>query len=430
MFPISLFVLPIMMPVTPGDALPRSITESCVTCHSAMRSARLSDPVRAYADDVHAALGFGCSACHGGDPSVMGMASMDTGSGFIGKPDRLRTLAVCGRCHSDRQFMSQYDPDAPTDQLAQYRTSIHGVRLLEQADTNVAICSSCHRIHSIRSASDPLSRVSPLNLPQTCGECHSSDIRMKPYEISVEQVREYQTSIHWKNLSEDGDRESPVCNDCHGNHGAAPPGVAWVGNVCGQCHSAIADYFAESRHAQIFPLMGRPGCPACHNNHAISETSDEWLGLGEGSLCRSCHVAGTVSGDRVLEFRTRIDSLRNGVELAAAILDSAETAGMEVSQSQVDLSHAHTALLNARAAFHSLNLDSVSAQVTAGLAISDAAFARGVEALRELRSRRLWLGGLIPIIMLVIAGLIMKIRQMEALQEKDSPSIVAHKGEP
>lgn len=37
-----------------------------------------------------------------------------------------------------------------------------------------ANCSSCHGVHDIRPASDPLSRVNPVNLPKTCGQpdCH------------------------------------------------------------------------------------------------------------------------------------------------------------------------------------------------------------------------------------------------------------------
>jgi hypothetical protein len=416
---IILFFLAIIIAGVPRDARAvvqqdEPVTGSCVNCHRVMGDARLSDPVTDYADDVHSELGFGCSSCHGGDPTVTGMSSMDTTIGFLGTPDRLEILSVCGRCHSDPGFMRQYNPSARVDQVAQYRTSIHGIRLLEHADTNVAICSSCHQTHSIRSPSNPFSKVAAINVPGTCGECHSSAERMESYDIPIDQLSEYQTSVHWRNLSEGGDRGAPVCNDCHGNHGAAPPGVAWVGNVCGQCHGVIAEYFADSRHAEIFPLMGRPGCPACHDNHAIVEMSDELLGLGDGSLCRNCHSPGTGSGDLVEAMGSLIDSLRIGVEEATEILERAETAGMEVSQAQVDLSFAHTALLNSRAAFHSLDVASVDAKVTAGLEISDSAFASGIAALGELHQRKMWLGALVPLILLMIIGMIIKIRQLES----------------
>lgn len=424
MYRIPLFVLAIFICGIPRDARATAqqdpVTGSCVNCHRVLGDARLSDPVTAYDEDVHSEMGFGCSSCHGGDPSLPGMNSMDSDIGFLGSPNKLEILSVCGRCHSDPGFMRQYNPSARVDQVAQFRTSVHGIRLLEHADTNVAVCSSCHQIHSIRSPSNPLSQVAAINVPTTCGKCHSSAEIMEPYGIPTDQVSDYETSVHWRNLSEGHDRSSPVCNDCHGNHGATPPGVAWVGNVCGQCHGVIAEYFAASRHAEFFPLMGRPGCPACHSNHAIVELSDEVLGLGEESLCKSCHSPGTGSGDLVEAIASLIGSLRNGVDEAAEVLERAEMAGMEVSQAQVDLSFANTALLNSRAAFHSLNIARVNATVTEGLEISDSALASGNAALGELHRRKVWLISLVPLIMVMIVVMILKIRQLESPEPENA----------
>jgi len=36
--------------------------------------------------------------------------------------------------------------------------------------------------------------------------------------------------------------------------GAAPPGISWVGNVCGQCHSIMADLFAKSVHEKRYKM--------------------------------------------------------------------------------------------------------------------------------------------------------------------------------
>ena len=41
-----------------------------------------------YPQDIHAAKGFGCAACHGGDPREEGMEAMEPRKGYIGVPPR------------------------------------------------------------------------------------------------------------------------------------------------------------------------------------------------------------------------------------------------------------------------------------------------------------------------------------------------------
>src|SRR5262245_33255876 len=50
---------------------------SCATCHLALGIQNLTKPAEDYKSDIHAAKGFGCAACHGGDPSIMGLEGMD-----------------------------------------------------------------------------------------------------------------------------------------------------------------------------------------------------------------------------------------------------------------------------------------------------------------------------------------------------------------
>jgi hypothetical protein len=398
----------------PAVALAQVPGGSCVTCHAALSSdARLSGPVEAYAADTHAQRDIGCVACHGGDAEIAGMAAMDPAKGYIGVPQRGEIPRLCGRCHSDAAFMRRYNPSLRVDQVAEYRTSVHGHLLLEEGDARVATCSSCHPAHSIKPPTDPTSSVHPLNVVETCGACHADPEYMAPYDIATDQHDKYQQSIHWQKLSEDGDLSAPTCNDCHGNHGAAPPGVSWVGNVCGQCHSVMAQLFTESFHSQIFAMLGRPGCATCHTNHEIIEASDELLGLGEGAACAMCHSEESGGGRVATEMRALIDSLSATHEQADSILHQAENAGMEVSQAQFDLSLATTALINARTAVHSFSVDSVGTAVDEGLEVAGQAYARGSDALDELQFRRMGLAVSVGIILLLIVGLVMKIRQLE-----------------
>jgi hypothetical protein len=260
--------------------------DNCATCHLVLGISNLTKPAEDYKSDIHAAKGFGCAACHGGDPSIMGLEGMDRKKGYLGKPAPVQVVQVCGKCHSDATFMRQYNPGLRVDQVIEYYTSVHGKRLREANDQKIATCASCHKPHSIRPANDARSSVHPMRVADTCGSCHADKAFMAPYKIPTDQVSEYKKSIHWKMITSKGDLTAPTCNDCHGNHGASPPGVSSVVNVCGQCHAVNSELFNKSSHSKIFAQMGIAGCATCHSNHAIVETSDAMLGAGEKRLAR------------------------------------------------------------------------------------------------------------------------------------------------
>jgi hypothetical protein len=399
--------------IWPASALAQAPKDTCTACHVETGDDRLAQPVRDYAVDVHATKGFGCVACHGGDARQTGMEAMDPAKGYIGKPGRPQISQLCGRCHSDAQFMKRYNPGLRVDQVTEYATSVHGRRLRELGDPSVATCVSCHPAHRIRPPSDPNSTVHPLKVAETCGRCHADSAYMAKYKIPTDQLTKYKASVHWKTMTAKGDLSAPTCNDCHGNHGAAPPGMSWVGNVCAQCHAVQGELFAKSVHVKAFAAMGAPGCATCHENHEIKEAGDEMLGLGDQAVCSACHAAGDKGGQSATEMRRLIDTLRVEHERARTTLTAAEQAGMEVSQAQFDLSGAKDALVKAQAAIHAFNVDTVKRETEAGLAIGAKAYARGLRALDELKFRRKGLAVSVIIIAVLIAGLVLKIRQLE-----------------
>ncbi|HXF75594.1 MAG TPA: cytochrome c3 family protein, partial [Methylomirabilota bacterium] len=144
---VFLAALPVQRPSAAGAAEAKAADDTCSTCHLALGVEKLTRPADLYKDDVHAAKGFGCSACHGGDPTVMGLESMDRKKGYIGKPAPMQVVEVCGKCHSDAAFMRKYNPSLRVDQVTEYYTSVHGRRLKQQKDPKVATCSSCHTPH-------------------------------------------------------------------------------------------------------------------------------------------------------------------------------------------------------------------------------------------------------------------------------------------
>jgi mono/diheme cytochrome c family protein len=418
----SLIVLAVagILTLWPSPAGAQPPADNCATCHLAIGDDRLEKPAKDYPQDVHRAKGFGCVACHGGNEKEAGMEAMDPAKGYIGKPDRKQVVQVCARCHGDAAFMKRYNPSLRVDQAVEYATSVHGRKLREANDPKVAVCVSCHPAHSIRPPSDPKSRVHPLRVAETCGACHASATYMEGRRLPTDQLAKYRESVHGKAMTVKGDLSAPTCNDCHGNHGASPPGVSWVGNVCGQCHTVMADLFGKSVHAKAFAEMGTPGCATCHDNHAIRQPSDTMLGLGGDAVCTTCHTAADSGGKTAVEMRGLIDALAARTERARVVLGQAEHAGMEVSQAQFDLNGARDALIKARAAVHAFRVDAVKREVEPGLAISDKAHGRGVRALDELRFRRKGLGVSLVVILAVIAGLCMKIRQVDRRQASDA----------
>jgi hypothetical protein len=393
-------------------------TDHCATCHVQIGDDRLEKPAKDFTADIHRAKGFGCVSCHGGDAKEEGMEAMDPRKGYIGKPDRAQIPQLCGRCHSDARFMKQYNPTMRVDQLAEYATSVHGRRLRELGDPKVATCVSCHPAHSIRPPSDPRSSVHPLKVAETCGRCHADAKYMADYQIPTDQLQKYRTSVHWEALTAKGDLSAPTCTKCHGNHGASPPGVSWVGNVCGQCHTVMAELFQKSVHAKAFKEMGTPGCATCHENHAIKAASDTMLGLGDKTVCAACHGADDKGGKAATAMRGRIDTLRAEHDRARAMLLKAEQAGMEVSQAMFDLNAGADALVKARAAIHAFSVDAVAKEADPGLTVAARAYARGVRALDELAFRRKGLGVSVVIILALIAGLVLKIREVDRRRER------------
>jgi hypothetical protein len=399
-------------------APPRSIaaqgqSDSCATCHLALGVEKLTQPAELYKTDVHAAKGFGCAACHGGDPNIMGLEAMDRKKGYIGKPGPSQVVEVCGKCHSDANFMRKYNPSLRVDQVTEYYTSVHGKRLKEQRDPKVATCASCHTPHAIRPPNDSRSSVHPTRVADTCGSCHANAPYMAQYKIPTDQLEKYKQSVHWKMIAQKSDLSAPTCNDCHGNHGAAPPGVSSVVNVCGQCHAVNSELFSKSGHGKIFAQMGIAGCATCHSNHAIVETSDAMLSTGDKSACATCHPPSSTGATLAASMLASIDRLKIGYEKARTLLSDAEHAGMEVSQPLFELNEAKTSLIKARAAIHGFDQAVLDKEVAPGLQVAAKAHARGVRALEELQFRRKGLAISALIIFALVVGLILKIRQMD-----------------
>ena len=385
---------------------------SCLDCHST-----LPDPFGVtqdkFSQDIHAQKGLTCVSCHGGDAtSDDADKAMSRKAGWKGKIDRKQIPGLCGSCHSDPAYMRGFDPSLRTDQLGQYLTSVHGKRLAS-GDTKVAVCTDCHSVHDLRAPSDPRSTVNPVNVATTCARCHADASYMSSYKIPTNQFAEYSKSVHHDALAVRGDLSAPTCTTCHGNHGATPPGVASVANVCSTCHVFQSQLFDVSAHKAAFASAGLPGCVTCHSNHGIVHPTDEFIGTSDKAVCTQCHTQGDAGYAAAGKIREQLGQLATAIGNADQILGAAERSGMEVSQPKLDLTQARDALTKARVTVHSFNVDRVEADVKPGLAAAAKDYAAGQQALAERNYRRIGLAIALIAIALVLAGLRLYIRQIE-----------------
>ncbi len=233
-----------------------------------------------------------CASCHGETHTMM--LSSDPSSPVHAS----RQGETCGICHGSGQ---PAPPGVRTIRpIEAYTASVHaaGVR----NGNHGASCSDCHSAHSTLPAANPASSIHRLNVPATCGSCHS------------EITSQFELSIHGL-AAADGIDGSPVCTDCHGEHRIL--GVAAEGSpisatnipirVCGPCHSDLrlgekygldpnqVPSYEDSFHG----LAARGGvqkvanCASCHGVHFILPSSDPQSHIHPDNLadtCGKCHV--------------------------------------------------------------------------------------------------------------------------------------------
>jgi len=389
--------------------------DQCVACHVELDD-ELAAPVEQFKTDVHSAAGLGCADCHGGDPTSDDPdESMDPKKGFHGKLDPLDVPKYCARCHSDAMYMKQYNPGLPIDQYDKYRSSVHGERNAK-GDKKVAQCASCHVPHDMKPANDPTSGVYALNIPGTCAKCHADEEYMAPYGIKADQYARYETSVHGQALLVEHDLGAPACNDCHGNHGASPPLMGSIPNVCGNCHAFNADLFAQSPHRAAFKEQDIPACETCHGVHDITMLGTENLGDGDQSICLDCHDAddGTSGIATAVAMQGNLTRLEEGYHHADSLLAVAERKGMFVEEARYNLKDVRQQTIQAHTLVHSFDDSVVQTKVDSGMLVLAGVTEAAHEKLAESAFRRWGLLISTLIISFVAVLLYLKIRQLES----------------
>jgi hypothetical protein len=403
-----------------GDAISRA----CAGCHSSeerMKSFGSSLPLHQM--EVLQASVHGKMIDQGGSHVVQCITCHDAhGIVRVKSPSSpvspLNVVAKCSGCHSNALFMRTYNPALPIDQLEKYRTSVHGARNAK-GDAKVAECVSCHGSHNILGPADVKSQVYPVNLPGTCAHCHSDPEYMKEYKIPTDQYQKFAASVHGVALLQRRDVGAPACNKCHGNHGATPPGVQSISNVCGTCHAINAELFAASPHKKAFDEEKLPECETCHGNHDILAASNKLLGTESDAVCSRCHSPShnPRGFEAAKEMRSLADSLASIESESSALVDEAERKGMEIGAEKFALRDVRQARMESRTVVHAFNpakfRDVTEKGIASALTIREDA--RG--AVKEFYFRRAGLGVATLIITVLAISLFLMIRRIERRQQ-------------
>lgn len=396
--------------------------DQCIECHSIINE----EITNAFKQDIHSQSGLSCVDCHGGDATSDDEAvAMNPKRGFVGVPTKRSEPEFCGKCHSDPKYMRRYNPSLPTDQVEKYWTSRHGQRL-KIGDEKVAVCASCHSAHGILPSNAPKSSVYPINVPSTCASCHADETYMSEYGIPTNQYSQYvdSSNVHGYALLVNRDIASPVCNDCHGNHGALPPGVETVALVCIQCHTFNGQLYLESPHHEAYDILEIPACAFCHQAspdvneplariHTIVSPSYNLVGTQENAVCVQCHSQGDNGWETAAQIAALRDTLDDRMQEVHNLLHTVETRGLEISDAKWKLENeVHQAVMKLRTVVHSVNVADYKSHYDEADTVLNEVLTAGYKAVDELDGRQLYFYIITTFIALFVILLIIKIRNL------------------
>ncbi len=266
----------------------KNLIESCGSCHKEPKEKFvLSEHGKAFAEGVEGAPN--CISCH-----QSSIVSVNKGKNSL--QTKLNQQKLCLSCHlDDPKIRARTTPSAGF--ITAYEHSVHG-RALSEGNDKAPSCTNCHNHHDIEAPVSGRSSINKLNIPNTCGKCHT--------DISAQ----YKESIHGVALLQKGVTDAPSCTDCHGEHNIlevtnpkSPVAYKNVSSqVCSPCHSSVSlaekygipteryKTYVDSYHG--LALKGGStvvaNCASCHGVHNIKPSSDPTSLTNKNNLAKTC----------------------------------------------------------------------------------------------------------------------------------------------
>jgi len=204
----------------------------------------------------------------------------------------------CVSCHEKQWAVAQKGDDTKelatmgfvVKQIDDFMRSIHAQpSQADQSHTN-ATCYNCHDAHYVYPPGTPVWSAWRLNLPNTCGKCHTQELAA------------YATSIHGKLVLQNHIPTAPICADCHTSHQIENPLLSSTRLVitknCGSCHKEQLQTYLASYHGQVETLgyAYTAKCFDCHGNHTIQPIDDPRSTVFPANrlaTCEKCHTNAT-----------------------------------------------------------------------------------------------------------------------------------------
>ncbi len=355
---IYLFVIVVICSCLPTFVFSQeNVNPSCNTCHNGHADRRLpGPPYQLIAKSVHQDLdctdchesideddidpavarphgeepeSVNCGECHedeaeiytkhgrlevGKDPDLPSCASCHGTHEILHSSDRqshvhpINLPSTCRSCHTNVNLLKKHKilRDKP---IKLFESSVHG-KAADKGLYSAATCNDCHSAtqpdgtrtaHRILSPSDPKSTTYHFNIPDTCGQCHTSI------------TEEFLDGVHGKFVKQ-GSMDAPVCTHCHGEHGILPTSdlrspvsaARLAISTCSPCHESeilnerlgispdklktyIDSYHGLKRKSGDVHVAN---CASCHGVHRILASTDPASPIYPDNLqntCGECH---------------------------------------------------------------------------------------------------------------------------------------------
>jgi len=205
-----------------------------------------------------------------------------------------RIKVSCVQCHEELWAAAQKENGTEesgklgmvVQQIDRYMKSIHARPNIEDQSRTNATCYNCHDAHYVYPQGSTVRAEWRLNIPNTCGKCHTREREA------------YATSVHGKEVLEKANPKAAICSDCHTTHDVENPAMDSTRLVitknCGNCHQGSLKSYAQTYHGQVNTLgyAYTAKCFDCHGSHSIQRVSDPASTVHPGNrlqTCRKCH---------------------------------------------------------------------------------------------------------------------------------------------
>jgi hypothetical protein len=220
--------------------------ENCLECHTATKKVQLEEagtekPSTFLSPDlilktVHGELP--CTACHKGYTRAVERKNVSR----FGKAET-RVL------HSEQEYRNYTqvateacgDKNCHEKEQEQFLAGSHSQRIVK-TDRDLPTCTTCHNFHYIpRLFRDKKGKTMKISAElkidvavHLCGSCHISELNT------------YTGNYHYKALRL-GNRDAPMCYDCHGGHMSTPlkSGSPEAVKSCKTCHENASSEFTK-----------------------------------------------------------------------------------------------------------------------------------------------------------------------------------------